>query len=94
MGEAEKLQRLGRVLHVSSSRSLIVKAENTPKIRARTVDQNLRPVGSVSDVFGPVSSPYVSVTPLLSEVETLVNQMLYTLSSKDELSFKGRKRHE
>lgn len=92
MGEAEKLQRLGRVLHVSSNRNLVVKAENTPKIRVKTVDETLRLVGTVSDVFGPVSSPYVSITPVLSETQSLVNKLLYTLSSKDELNFRGKKK--
>ncbi|MGC9346316.1 MAG: H/ACA ribonucleoprotein complex subunit GAR1 [Candidatus Bathyarchaeales archaeon] len=76
------MQRLGRVLHVSPSRNVIVKIENIPKIGETVVDENLRPVGKISDIFGPVSSPYASVKPTLREPEKLTNKMLYVLPSK------------
>jgi len=76
------LQRLGRVLHVSPSRNIVVKIENIPKIGETVVDENLKPVGKISDIFGPVSSPYASVKPTLREPEKLTNKMLYVLPSK------------
>lgn len=76
------MQRLGRVLHVSPSRNIVVKIENIPKIGEMIVDENLRPVGKISDIFGPVSSPYASVKPTLREPEKLTNKMLYVLPSK------------
>ncbi len=75
------MQRLGRVLHASSSHNLILKAEAVPKIRDEVVDENLKPVGQVFDVFGPVSSPYVSVKPAISEPQHLVERTLYTRPS-------------
>jgi len=70
------------VLHVSSSRNVILKAENTPHIGDRVVDQNLKPVGTVFDVFGPVSSPYVAVKPQVGEEpHGLVGNTLYSVSS-------------
>ncbi len=76
------MQRLGRVLHVSPSRNIVVKIENIPKIGETVVDENLKPVGKISDIFGPVSSPYASVKPTLREPEKLTNKMLYVLPSK------------
>jgi len=78
------LQRIGRVLHLSSSRSLIVKIENTPKIGETVVDENLKPVGKVFDILGPVSSPYAVVKPTLREAEKLAGKTLYVFPSKGE----------
>ncbi len=73
------MKRLGRVLHTSQSRRVIVKVENIPKIGAKVVDENLEAVGAVSDVLGPVSSPYVSIKPRFKEREKLDGKILYVL---------------
>ncbi|MEM2336741.1 MAG: Gar1/Naf1 family protein [Candidatus Bathyarchaeia archaeon] len=86
-GEYQGLIRLGRVLHISPNKNVIVKVENTPKIGETVVDENLRHVGDVFDIFGPVSSPYVAVKPKIAKPEVLVNKMLYVLPSK-----KGKER--
>jgi RNA-binding protein len=76
------LQRLGLVLHMSPSRNLIVKVESAPKIGETAVDENLKPVGTIFDTFGPVSSPYVAVKPTIGDPEKLVNRALYVIPSK------------
>jgi RNA-binding protein len=76
------LQRLGLVLHISPSRNIITKVENAPRIGDAVVDENLKPVGKVFDIFGPVSSPYAAVRPTLQEPEKLVNRALYVLPSE------------
>jgi rRNA processing protein Gar1 len=84
----ENLQRIGRVLHLSSSKNLILKAENLPRIGEKVLDENLKQVGIVFDIFGPVSSPYITVKPQIKDAEKLVNQVLYAPSNKGG---KGRK---
>ncbi|MEM2319632.1 MAG: Gar1/Naf1 family protein [Candidatus Bathyarchaeia archaeon] len=74
--------RLGLVLHVSARRNLIVKVENIPRIGENIVDERLRPVGEVFDVFGPVSAPYAAVKPKISKPESLVNKIVYRFPSK------------
>ncbi|MFW6117131.1 MAG: H/ACA ribonucleoprotein complex subunit GAR1 [Thermoproteota archaeon] len=71
------LQRLGRVLHVSRSRNIIVQVENIPKIDSTVVDEKLNRVGRIIDVFGPVSSPYASVKPEIQELGELSGKILY-----------------
>jgi len=78
------LQRIGRVLHLSSSRNLIVKIENPPRIGETVVDENLTTVGKVFDIFGPVSSPYAAIKPTLPEAGKLAGKMLYVFPSKGE----------
>jgi RNA-binding protein len=73
------LQRLGYVLHISSSKNLILRAEKPPKINDKVVDENLKSVGTVFDVFGPVSSPYVAVRPSVERPQRFMNHVLYVL---------------
>ena len=76
------MQRLGRVLNVTPSRSLVVKTEKTPRIGMSVVDEDLKVVGKVFDVIGPVSSPYAVVRPAVREPEALVHRQLYVLPSE------------
>ncbi|MEM1540089.1 MAG: Gar1/Naf1 family protein [Candidatus Bathyarchaeia archaeon] len=74
--------RLGRALHVSPNKNIIVKMENLPKLGETVVDEKLKPVGVVFDIFGPISSPYVAVKPKISKPDVLVGKVLYTFPSK------------
>jgi len=83
-GEFKSLQRLGRVLHISPSRNVVIKIENIPKMGETVVDENLKTVGKVFDIFGPVASPYATIKPTIRELEKLANKMLYVIPSKGE----------
>ncbi len=76
------LQRLGKIINLTPSRNFIVKTEKTPKIGLSVFDENLKIVGKVFDVIGPVSAPYAVVKPQVKEPEKMVNQRLYLLLSK------------
>jgi RNA-binding protein len=76
------LQRLGLILHLSPSRNIIMKVENIPRIGETVVDENLKPVGKVFDILGPVSSPYVAIRPTIHDPERLVNKPVYAIPSR------------
>jgi len=76
------LQRLGLVLHMSPTRNIIVKLENMPRIGETVVDENLKSIGRVFDILGPVSSPYAAVRPVIQNAEKYINRMLYAIPSK------------
>jgi RNA-binding protein len=61
---------------------MIAKVENTPNIGETVVDENLKPVGKVFDILGPVSSPYVAIRPTVREPERLTSKTVYVLPSK------------
>lgn len=81
-----RLQRLGRVSNVSPSRNVIVKAENTPKLGSEVFDENLKVVGKVFDIIGPVTSPYAVIKPTISEPIKLLNKPVYLILSKAQRS--------
>ncbi len=86
------MQRIGHVLHVSSSRNIILKAEHVPRIGSKVIDENLKPVGVVFDVFGPTSSAYVAVKTKIQDPQHLVNHVLYANSSKNRRKERKKKR--
>lgn len=75
------MQRIGTVLHVSSSRNMIIKAENLPRIGDQVTDENLKPIGTIFDVFGPVSSPYVAIRPNVEEPTRFIKHVMYAVPS-------------
>lgn len=83
------MQRLGKVLHVTPSQNIIVKADKTPRIGSSVVNDNLKVVGNVFDVIGPVSSPYAVVKPVVKDPEKLTARPLYLLLSKKKRSKKA-----
>ena len=75
------MRRLGKILHFSKSRSLIVKCDETGfvKIGTKTCDSKLREIGKVQDLFGPVSAPCVSIRPQTPSPTKFVGRIAYAL---------------
>ena len=75
------MRRLGKVLHLSKSRALIVKLDPPRFVRPGTkaCDSKLKSVGIVMDILGPVSGPYVSVRPAIAKPESIIGRTVYAL---------------
>ena len=85
------MRRIGRILHVSPSRKAVIRTSRPPRIGEILFDVNKKPVGRVSDVFGPISSPYIEVDIRNVEASNLVGKMLYQLPSKWKKRSRKRK---
>ena len=75
------MQRIGLVLHVNPSKNVIIKAANLPRIGDDAVDENLKKIGKVFDIFGPVTSPYVTVRPSVEDARRLIDHAIYAFPS-------------
>nr|MDO8098371.1 Gar1/Naf1 family protein [Candidatus Njordarchaeota archaeon] len=53
--------KLGKLLHISSSGNLIVRADVAAPLGAIVLTESAKRVGQVSDIFGPKKAPYISV---------------------------------
>jgi len=74
-----RLRRIGKVLHLARSGELVLRSNSgfAPRIGDRAYGPDLREVGIISDVFGPISAPYVAVRPLIDDPSRLVGKVLY-----------------
>ena len=76
------LRVLGEVRNVSKTGKIIVRLATTkpPKIGDRIYDEKMREIGYVYDIFGPVSSPLVSIAPTADiNLQSLVGRKLYVM---------------
>ena len=91
------MRRLGKVSHYAKQGFLIVRTNWVPSLNEPVVDKDLRLVGVVKDVFGPVDYPYVAVKPRVKDPERYVGALLYVDKRKREKKpgkkgkFKGQK---
>lgn len=73
------MERLGTVHRIAGNLLVVRAATGDPApIGATAIDESLDTVGRVVDVFGPVSEPYLAVSPNDAAAEaSLVGQPLY-----------------
>ena len=74
------MKRLGKYLHKSPSRNLIVKIlnpKNVPKIGCKVYNSKLEYIGIVRDIIGPVSSPFAVIKPKSKDLELSEGEILY-----------------
>jgi RNA-binding protein len=71
---------------LTPSKNIIVKTEKAPKIGLEVIDENLKVVGKVFDIIGPVSAPYAVVKPTVGEPVKLLNEPVYLLLPKTKRS--------
>jgi rRNA processing protein Gar1 len=48
------------------------------KLGGKVFTSKLREVGKIQDIFGPVNSPYISITPKISDPLSLVGKVVYS----------------
>ncbi|HDI74444.1 MAG: hypothetical protein DRJ52_02970 [Thermoprotei archaeon] len=71
------MRRLGKVLKISLNKYLLVRADFAPREGAYVYDKRMRKIGSVYDIIGPVSRPYVVVVPQMSDFKSLLFSDVY-----------------
>jgi rRNA processing protein Gar1 len=64
-------------MHITPSGKAVLKAEKTPKIGEVVLDENRKRVGTVLDIFGSTSSPYIGVLMKTKNPHSTVNKFLY-----------------
>ena len=78
--EVHLLRRLGKILHYSKSRSLIIKCDEAHfvKMGVKACDSKLKEIGRVHDIFGSVSAPYLAVRPTVPSPTKYVGRIAYS----------------
>jgi len=75
--------RLGTALHLSSSSgNLILETDEEAKIGEDVLDSAGKKVGTIFDLFGPLSNPFVAVKPRIDNPERLLGEDLFLRKRK------------
>jgi RNA-binding protein len=86
---------LGNVQEVTFEGRLIVRGSFTPSLATTVTDNRMRTVGRVVRVFGPVSSPYVSIEPMRGQsLLSIVGKQVYVEEVEPNAKAKGRDRRD
>jgi len=78
------LKRLGKVLHLSNSRKLILRTKVKVKTGTEALGAKKKSIGTIFDIFGPVTNPYISIKPSISNPERYIGRTLYILSTQEK----------
>ncbi len=82
------MRRLGKVLHLSKSGNLIVRVDasnndNPARVGSEVYDTKLEKIGIVNNVLGPISAPYLSLTPGSNiSLEKIEGKTVYLLEKR------------
>ncbi|ABM80323.1 H/ACA ribonucleoprotein complex subunit GAR1 [Hyperthermus butylicus] len=73
------MRRLGTVLHTTPNGYIVVKLEEQqpPPLNVRVYDRDLRPIGVLLDIIGPVKEPYAVVKPASREIKLASGEVVY-----------------
>ncbi|OYT26457.1 MAG: H/ACA RNA-protein complex protein Gar1 [Thermoprotei archaeon ex4572_64] len=74
------LKSIGKVLHLSRDKKLVIKLSTIPPLYVPVYDYSLKRVGILYDVIGPVNAPYALVKPekdILNNLEVILGKNIY-----------------
>lgn len=77
------MRALGKVVGMTRSGRLLVRAEEVPPLRVTVVNSDLTQLGQVVDIFGPAETPFVSVSIQATSTKVSPGQQVYFLTGKD-----------
>jgi len=72
------MRRVGEVVRSSQGLAVLRSSDaSAPDFGTVVVDENLTEIGRIVDIFGPVDSPYVAVSPETDTPARLLGDVLY-----------------
>jgi len=89
------LQEVGEVLHLAGSGRVIIRLSKPLRDGQILVDNSGIKVAKVSEMIGPVATPYASAVPLTNNIKKHVGKSVYIVEETPATRpkrFRGRKR--
>jgi rRNA processing protein Gar1 len=71
------LERIGEILHIIGDKKAIAKVNAALKVGSIVFDVKKKPIGPVTDIFGPVKSPYIEIE--VKDSKNIANSPIYIL---------------
>jgi|TARA_Y100000590_G_scaffold465938_1_gene639734 RNA-binding protein len=87
------LQEVGEVLHLANSGRVIVRLSKETQEGQILCDKNNQKIGRVTEMIGPVKSPFASVVPLTNNLKKISGIKVFSLEQTPAMKKNRRKRN-
>ena len=87
------MQEVGEVLHLANSGRVIVRLSKETQEGQILCDKNNQKIGRVTEMIGPVKSPFASVVPLTNNLKKISGIKVFSLEQTPAMKKNRRKRH-
>tara|TARA_B110000263_G_C14787793_1_gene276175 strand:+ start:203 stop:469 length:267 start_codon:yes stop_codon:yes gene_type:complete len=87
------LQEVGEVLHIANSGRVIVRLSKEIKEGQVLCDKDNQKIGRVTELIGPVKSPFASAIPLTNNLKKISGTKVFSLEQTPVMKKNRRKRH-
>ena len=88
------MQEVGEVLHLANSGRVIVRLSKETQEGQILCDKNNQKIGRVTEMIGPVKSPFASVVPLTNNLKKISGIKVFSLEQTPAMKKNRRKRHK
>ena len=86
------MQEVGEVLHLANSGRVIVRLSKETQEGQILCDKNNQKIGRVTEMIGPVKSPFASVVPLTNNLKKISGIKVFSLEQTPAMKKNRRKR--
>ncbi len=87
------MQEVGEVLHLANSGRVIVRLSKETQEGQILCDKNNQKIGRVTEMIGPVKSPFASVVPLTNNLKKISGIKVFSLEQTPAMKKNRRKRN-
>ena len=87
------MQEVGEILHLANSGRVIVRLTKEIKEGQVLCDKNNQKIGRVTEMIGPVKSPFASVVPLTNNLKKISGIKVFSLEQTPAMKKNRRKRN-
>ena len=87
------MQEVGKVLHLANSGRVIVRLSKETQEGQILCDKNNQKIGRVTEMIGPVKSPFASVVPLTNNLKKISGIKVFSLEQTPAMKKNRRKRN-
>ena len=88
------MQEVGEVLHLANSGRVIVRLSKETQEGQILCDKNNQKIGRVTEMIGPVKSPFASVVPLTNNLKKISGIKVFSLEQTPAMKKNRRKRNK
>ena len=89
------MEYLGEVETITNDGKIVIRAVSAPDVNSAVFDGAEKRIGTVKRVFGPVDSPYVTISPVAKgDLNGPINQKTYLRGENKNGKGNGRRRRD